>query len=310
MEALAIVINNPHDAQLRSLELDAPSEQDAIVDVDFTGISTGTEKLIWTGEMPPFPGMGYPLVPGYEATGTVVQAPKSGLLKTGDNVFIPGAKCYGEIHGLFGAASSKIVTPADRLIVLPDGIGREGVLIALAATAHHALTVGGLPDLIIGHGVLGRLMARLTVVLGGAPTVWEIDDSRLDSDGLYKVCSAADDVRQDYKTVVDASGDPDITDKVVQHMTKGSMLVLAGFYHRKVSFTFPPVFMRQLTLKIAAEWQPHDLKAVVGLLSEHPDLLSGIVSHEANAVDGAAAYRQALEDPACLKMVIDWRQVS
>ncbi len=310
MEALAIVINNPRDAMLRALEIDSPQEDDAIVDVTYTGISTGTERLFWTGEMPPFPGMGYPLVPGYEAIGTVVQTPKSGKLRPGDTVFVPGAKCFGEIHGLFGAASSRIVTPAERLIRLPETMGPDGVLIALAATAHHAMSIGGLPDLIIGHGVLGRLMARLTVALGGKPTVWERDEKRFSVDNLYPVYQASDDPRQDYKVVIDASGDADVIDQAVHHMAKGSLFVLAGFYHRKVNFTFPPVFMRQMTLRVAAEWVPEDLKAVAGLLAEHPALLSGIITHMADAAQGPSAYQQALEDPACLKMVLDWRQLA
>ena len=32
----------------------------------WSGISTGTERLLFHGRMPAFPGMGYPLVPGYE----------------------------------------------------------------------------------------------------------------------------------------------------------------------------------------------------------------------------------------------------
>ena len=51
-----------------------------VVEIAHSGISTGTEKLFWTGTMPPFPGMGYPLVPGYEAAGEVVEAgPDSGF---------------------------------------------------------------------------------------------------------------------------------------------------------------------------------------------------------------------------------------
>ena len=33
-----------------------------------------TEKLLWNGTMPHFPGMGYPLVPGYESVGRVIEA--------------------------------------------------------------------------------------------------------------------------------------------------------------------------------------------------------------------------------------------
>ena len=42
------------------------------MDIEWSGISTGTEKLLWSGRMPPFPGMGYPLVPGYESVGRIV----------------------------------------------------------------------------------------------------------------------------------------------------------------------------------------------------------------------------------------------
>ena len=63
-------------------------------------------------------------------------------------------------------------------------LGAEGALLALAATARHAMAgtwTRRVPDLIVGHGVLGRLLARLTIAAGApAPTVWEIDAARRD----------------------------------------------------------------------------------------------------------------------------------
>ena len=37
-------------------------------------------------------------------------------------------------------------------------------------------------------------------------------------------------------------------------------MVLAGFYAEPVRFAFPPAFMREARLRIAAEWKPagHD----------------------------------------------------
>ena len=121
--------------------------------------------------MPPFPGMGYPLVPGYEATGQVVEAGRGCTLRAGDMVFVPGANCYQGAFGLFGGASRRLVSAEDRVTQIDSGMGAEGALLALAATAHHALSGPNktLPDLIIGHGVLGRLLARLTLALGGPP---------------------------------------------------------------------------------------------------------------------------------------------
>ena len=74
MRAQAIVFDQPKQVSLQALELCMPGEDDLEVAVHYSGISTGTERLLWDGSMPAFPGMGYPLVPGYEAVGEVVRA--------------------------------------------------------------------------------------------------------------------------------------------------------------------------------------------------------------------------------------------
>ncbi|WP_287991311.1 alcohol dehydrogenase catalytic domain-containing protein, partial [Acidiphilium sp.] len=88
LDSLAIIIERPFDLSLRRVRLDAPAATDVVVEVAWSGVSTGTEKLIFTGEMPPFPGMGYPLVPGYEATGTIVEAGHAVRGRLGETVFV------------------------------------------------------------------------------------------------------------------------------------------------------------------------------------------------------------------------------
>ena len=66
-----------------------------MVDIAWSGISTGTEKLLWSGRMPEFPGMGYPLVPGYESVGRVCEAGASSGHQVGESVFVPGSNCFG-----------------------------------------------------------------------------------------------------------------------------------------------------------------------------------------------------------------------
>ena len=39
--------------------------------------------------MPPFPGLGYPLAPGYETVGTVARVCESPDIRVGDTVFVP-----------------------------------------------------------------------------------------------------------------------------------------------------------------------------------------------------------------------------
>lgn len=316
--ATAVVLTAPNALQLRQLGLDVPTAADVVVDIVHSGISTGTERLLYEGRMPNFPGMGYPLVPGYESVGEVVEAGAESGHRVGDTVFVPGARCFGDVRGLFGGAASRVVVPGSRAVNLPQGLGDAGVLFALAATAYHAVALGGkreqiiAPDLIVGHGVLGRLLARLTVAAGlPAPTVWETNPERVahaENEG-YRVLAPDDDPKRDYRAIYDMSGDASILDTLVQRLGHGGEIVLAGFYSQPLSLTFPPAFMREATVRVAAEWQRPDLMAVRELIDQGRFSLDGLVTHHRDARDAQAAYDIAFNDPHCLKMVLDWRSL-
>lgn len=309
MNTHAIVLEQPETIAVRNVGLTAPKPGDAVVDVLWSGISTGTEKMLWDGTMPAFPGMGYPLVPGYEGVGRVRDVTEGCGLAEGQLVFVPGARCYEDVRPLFGASASRVVVGGDKVYPVSETLGRDAVLLALAATAHHALTLPGvaLPGLIIGHGVVGRLLARIAMALGAdAPTVWEINPARGDGATGYAVTNADDDDRRDYETIIDASGDPAIIDQCVGRLARGGQIVLAGFYGTPLSFTFPPAFMREASIRIAAEFQPADVNAVLGLVADGRLELSGLISNEAPAANANTAYRTAFNDPACTKMVLNW----
>lgn len=308
MDTVAVVLSEPEQLSLSRLELLPPGDSDIVVDVEWSGISTGTERLFWSGRMPPFPGMGYPLVPGYESVGRVSSAgPKAGI-REGQRVFVPGAKCFKDVRGLFGGAASRIVVPGQRATPVDERWGEAAVLLALAATAQHALGAGPQPDLIVGHGVLGRLLARLCLVAGGeTPTVWETRADRSSGACGYPVISPNDDPRRDYRAIYDVSGDANLLDTLIARLAPGGEIVLAGFYSAPLSFSFPPAFMREARIRIAAEWRDEDLAEVLQLLGDGCLSLDGLISHRRKAADAAQAYRTAFDDPACLKMILDWR---
>lgn len=312
MQTAAIVLRSPHSIGAEQVALDPPEKGQIVVDIAHSAISTGTERLLWSGEMPAFPGMGYPLIPGYESVGEVVEAPYGGALRAGDTVFVPGASCFGEIRGLFGASARRLVVDRTRVVRVDPAMGETGALLALTATALHALSAphAAPPDLIIGHGVLGRLLARITLAHGAPPpTVWEVNADRRSGACGYEVLSPEDDPRHDYRSIYDASGTQDF-DALIARLVKGGELVLAGFYAAPVSFAFPPAFMREARLRIAAEWTPADLVGTRNLIDTGALSLDGLVTHRAAAGDAASAYATAFSDPACLKMVLDWKGFS
>tara|TARA_Y100001934_G_scaffold281563_1_gene391702 strand:+ start:817 stop:1791 length:975 start_codon:yes stop_codon:yes gene_type:complete len=312
MNVSAIVFGSDQRLSVSDVELTPPSEEDVVVDVRWSGISTGTEKLLWTGQMPPFPGLGYPLVPGYEAVGTIAEAPKESGYRPGELVFAPGAQCFKDVRGLFGGASSRLVTNPDRIMALDSSLGEQGVLLALAATAHHILTPIGkrarAPELIIGHGTLGRLVARMAIALGfPPPLVWEKNSRRISGAEGYDVISAENDPKRDYRSIIDVSGDASLLDIMIDRLTRGGEIVLAGFYQDRPSFAFPSAFIREAQIRISAEFHPGDMIAARELIDSGALALDGLITHQEPASNANEAYSTAFTDSDCLKMVLDWK---
>ena len=309
MQTTAVILNGPGKLDLGALNITPPGADDILVRVTHSGISTGTEKLLYTGEMPPFPGMGYPLVPGYEATGEVIEAGASTPFKPGDQVFVPGSNCFEGAAGLFGGAANVLVSNAARATKVDRAMGAEGALLALAATARHAIAGPGkaVPDLIVGHGVLGRLLARLTIAAGApAPTVWDINADRATGAEGYQVLRPDADPRCDYSNIYDASGDASILGALIGRLVKGGEIVLAGFYAAPISFAFPPAFMKEARFRVAAEWTRDDLIATRALIESGALSLGGLITHTAQATTAKTAYETAFSGPACLKMILNW----
>lgn len=310
MQTVAVVLEKPEHIVLSELNLSPAGDEDVVVDIAWSGISSGTERLLYSGRMPPFPGMGYPLVPGYESVGTVAMAgPRSGR-HVGDHVFVAGARCFGEIKGLFGGAAARVVVPGNRVVAVDANLGEKGVLLALAATAYHAIQGGVHPDLIIGHGVLGRLLARTAVALGAAPVVWETNPERREGAVGYQVTQPDDAQQRRFHAIYDVSGDASLLDRLISHLAPRGEIVLAGFYSEALSFSFPPAFMKEARIRVAAEWQPGDLDGVKRLIADRRLSLDGLITHRHDAADAVSAYRTAFNDPHCLKMILDWRMCS
>lgn len=322
----AIVFREPGALEVLTVNLTLPGDDDLVIDVQASGISTGTEKLLWTGTMPAFPGLAYPLVPGYEAVGIVRRAGRNCKLKEGARVFVPGASCYQDgLRGLFGASASTLVVPESRVMAVAGLPDNQATLLALAATAMHILTyqlrqanigkavrvsdiAAKAPQLIVGHGVLGRLLARVCIAVGAdAPQVWETDAQRQTGALGYEVLSPEDDAQASRSHIVDVSGScGQHFNTLISKLGKGGRLTLGGFYNEPVNFNFAPAFMREATLGIAAEWVPDDLALILALVQADALSLQDLISHEHPIAKADEAYTQAFNDPACLKMIIDW----
>lgn len=87
-------------------------------------------------------------------------------------------------------------------------------------------------------------------------------------------------------------------------------VVLLGYYDH-INIPYAPVFMREAQILVAREWEfgpDGDLPRVRDLLANGDLKVDGLLTHHVPLDRIQAAYRLALEDPACLKVVVTWPQ--
>ena len=128
---------------------------------------------------------------------------------------------------------------------------------------------------------------------------------KMPADG-YAVIHPDADPRRNYRAIYDASGDGALIDTLIGRLARGGEIVLAGFYAEPLQFAFPPAFLREARLRIAAEWAPEDMIATRALIESGALSLAGLVTHRRPAAEAPAAYEAAFTDPDCLKMILDW----
>jgi chlorophyllide a reductase subunit X len=103
------------------------------------------------------------------------------------------------------------------------------------------------PDLVIGHGIVGRLTARLIIAMGNpAPTVWEINPARKDgADGYEVTTSEACKGRTWSRPCSTPAAILTFSTRPLPCLIAAAKSFLAGFYSETMSFRFTPAFMRE-----------------------------------------------------------------
>ena len=182
-DALAFWLREPGTGEIRPAELPEPGPDDVLVRTRYSGVSRGTETLVFRGGVPPsqyaamrapfqegdFPG---PVKYGYLNVGVVEIGP-TGLL--GRNVFClyPHQTAY--------------VVPASSVIVVPDDVPL--VRAVLAGTVETAINVlwDAAPLIgdrvtVVGAGMVGCCVARLLARFPGVEVaIVDTEPSRADT---------------------------------------------------------------------------------------------------------------------------------
>ncbi len=321
IKSRAVVIPKRNTIEIRTVQVNEPKAGDVLIRTAFTSISAGTERMLLDGRLPQ-PQLLFPVVPGYETVGQVVQvgskAPKELL---GQWVYIGGARCFRGINAAWGGQSEYITAEHERVVPLGSIDPATGVLLALAATALHGVKVGQIRRtdrvLVLGQGIVGQLAARLAK-LAGAQHVAVADRVavRLQASQADQVIDVTreslDEAIGESKVdvLIEATGSMGALAGALPLLANHGRVVLLGYYDH-INIPYAPVFMREAQILVAREWEfgpDGDLPRVRDLLASGELNVDGLLTHHVPLDRIQAAYRLALEDPACLKVVVTWPQ--
>ncbi len=217
METIAVVLKQPEQIELNRLALTAPTADDVVVDVDWSGVSTGTERLLWSGRMPPFPGHGL-------SAGARLRVGRP-CRRRGirDRTASPASACScpardvsARCAACSAASASRLVVPAKRVVPIdrharrtrhPAGAGRDCLsrhrrarrIAAGSASSATACSAGCSRGSRSRSGTIRRSSGRtIRRARGGALG--------------YDVLDPEHDPRRDYRSIYDVSGDAGLLD--------------------------------------------------------------------------------------------------
>ena len=253
-QATAFWVEGPNSGALRTEDVRDPEPGEVLVRTVHTGISRGTESVVFRGEVPPrehdrmrapfqegdFPG---PVKYGYLNVGVVERGPSA---LRGRTVFT-----------LFPHQSAFVV-PESAVAVVPEGVPpRRAVLAGAVETAVNVLwdaaPLVGDRITVVGAGMIGCAVARLAREIPGVDLVMvDVDRSKASVCELLGVAYAhPDDAPRDREIVVDASGsEGGLQFALEASATEGEIVVASWFGDRPVRLDLGAEFhSRRLTIR-------------------------------------------------------------
>ena len=325
MNTRAIVIPKAHTVELQEVALKPLGVDDVLVQTALTSISAGTERMLLSGVMP-HPMLQFPVVPGYETVGEVIETGDNAKAWLGKRVYVGGNYGFIGVNPAFGGQSQYIVAPQTHLTNLQTLSDEQGVLLALAATALHGVdqlgmgdggqkmdnrsSVSGLPSsvVILGQGIVGQLAARIAKARGMHVTVTDKVPTRLALSIADEVLDSSEIANRPSPIVnlIDATGKMEAIAPLLMKMQKGGRIVLLGFYDC-LSLPYQPIFLKELTLVSSSQWAPGDVARVRDMMERGEIDTANLITHRASVSDAANAFDVSFNDPACVKMVLNWR---
>jgi 2-desacetyl-2-hydroxyethyl bacteriochlorophyllide A dehydrogenase len=279
----ALVIDRPHEIAFRDLEPPAYGPGDVLVRSHKVGLCQ-TDAEIFRGELDPR-WVRYPVIPGHEWSGTVVEG---------------GADHLGFTRP--GGASELVVAPQQVVHVLPDWVSFDAAVLIEPASVvlrglERARPTSGERVAVIGIGTLGTLALRLARLYSPAEVVaLGIRDEelelarRLGADRVLNVLH--DEAEPGFDLVLETAGATSAVELALRLPREGGRTVLLGIAGEGRSVPLEPdrLTLRDVSVIGTVSYTTDSWSRMVALVGAGLVDLDPIVTHRFPAAEFERAF--------------------
>jgi threonine dehydrogenase-like Zn-dependent dehydrogenase/glycosyltransferase involved in cell wall biosynthesis len=268
----AVVIHGAGRASIDDVPTPSLRPSEVLVRVAYVGVCV-TDLEILDGELGYYKKgeASYPIVPGHEFSGTVAGiGARVTHLKPGDRVVVECIQGCGDCAACRGGNSIACVERREVGVIGRDGAYQE-YMMTPARFAHRlpdtlsslsaclceptAVVLKGLRRLqgvlvderpsavaVVGGGPIGHLAARILQARGHCVTLFERCDTRREClHGSGVAVEAEFSSLSPFDVVIEATGDADVLETILDRTTPGSTLLLLGLPYGRRSFSFESI---------------------------------------------------------------------
>jgi L-iditol 2-dehydrogenase len=317
IQMLELYLNKPNDMEIRQVNsLPSPKRDEVKIKLIYGGIC-GSDLGVFRGKLS---HAAYPLRPGHELLGTIIDAGEEAKYEVGARVVVqPNTFCgqcdlclqgrtnicrYKQSIGVTsdGGFSQEFIISSKFVIPIPDDLPDErAILIEPFAVAVHALKKVNISKetsvAIVGCGNEGLLATALALHLGARVIAIDINPAKHELvRKLGEVTTAhPQDIKDEtFDVVIEAAGAKASVEQAVQLVKPGGTMILIGLA-QEANFPVAQIVRKELTLLGSIIYNfPADYLQTIEYLRDKSFDISPIVSQIIHFTEFQRAYETAL----------------
>lgn len=324
MDTWAVVFTAPRQVEFRRVAVPAPRGDEVVVETTWSWISNGTEGSFLSGERadgetpasPERPAP-FPIVPGYQRVGTVIQAGAEAGFAPGETVFATMTRVDGMAVGASGHVHRGPVH-RDQIRRLPDYPAPEAYAgLVLTQVGYNCGTrptlAAGDAVVVVGDGLVGHWSAQTARHRGARVLLLGRHAARLarfEGDVATDLTAVAEWAPEGVQAVIDTVGSVPTLEALFPRLRHDGHLVSAGFCGAAGTIDIQLLRRREATLHSPSGWTGLRLDATLAGIRDGWLTTLPLVTHRLPAERVAEAWeRIEHERESTLGVLLDWREV-